>query len=62
MKKVGNATLRDYVFRHHLESQLMDSKELKDLTWKPIKSLGHLEGAVKVRLNHLGNIVYVGEF
>ena len=58
----GNATLRDYVFRHHLESQLMDSKELKDLTWKPIKSLGHLEGAVKVRLNHLGNIVYVGEF
>lgn len=58
----GNSTIRNYVFRNHLETQIVDSKELKGLTWKDIKSLGHLKKAIKVRLNHLGNIVHVGEY
>ncbi|WP_103072310.1 type II CRISPR RNA-guided endonuclease Cas9 [Aquimarina sediminis] len=58
----GNSSIRDYVFRHHLETELRDNKELKDITWKPIKSLGHLHGIVKVRLNHLGEIVQTGEY
>jgi CRISPR-associated endonuclease Csn1 len=58
----GNSSVRDYVFRHHLETELKDSKALKDITWKPIKSLGHLKGIVKVRLNHLGEIVQIGEY
>ncbi|TVZ28569.1 CRISPR-associated endonuclease Csn1 [Gillisia sp. Hel_I_86] len=58
----GNSAVRDYVFRHHLETEVNDVKELKDITWKPIKSLGHLDGIVKVRLNHLGNIVQTGEY
>lgn len=58
----GNSSVRDYVFRHHLETTLNDLKELKDVTFKSIKSLGHFDGMVKVRLNHLGQIVHVGEF
>jgi CRISPR-associated endonuclease Csn1 len=57
----GNSSVRDYVFRHHLETTLNDHKELKELTYKSIKSLGYFEGIMKVRLNHLGNIVKVGE-
>ncbi|MCE7996308.1 MAG: type II CRISPR RNA-guided endonuclease Cas9 [Roseivirga sp.] len=59
--RYGNSFVRDYVFRHHLESQINDHKNLKDISYKNIKSLGHLEGMVKVRLNHLGNIVHIGE-
>ncbi len=55
-------SVRDYVFRHHLETEVKESKELKDITWKPIKSLGYLKGIVKVRINHLGEIVNIGEY
>ncbi len=58
----GNSSVRDYVFRHHLETEITDTKETKDITFKPIKSLGHFKNVVKVRLNHLGNIVDVGEY
>ena len=58
----GNSSVRDYVFRHHLETEVKDIKDLKDLTWKSVKSLVHLREAVKVRLNHLGEIVYTGEY
>ena len=57
----GNSAVRDYVFRHHLESTFNDSNSLKDVAYKSIKSLGYFEGVIKVRLNHLGNIVKVGE-
>ena len=57
----GNSAVRDYVFRHHLESTINDSNSLKDVAYKSIKSLGYFEGVIKVRLNHLGNIVKVGE-
>ncbi len=58
----GNSAVRDYVFRHHLETTLTDTKELKDITFKNIKSLQYLENVVKVRINHLGKIVQVGEY
>lgn len=58
----GNSAVRDYVFRHHLETQLVDNNELKDLTFFNIKSLQYLKGLIKVRLNHLGKIVQVGEY
>jgi len=35
---------------------------LKDITFKNIKSLQYLENVVKVRINHLGKIVQVGEW
>lgn len=58
----GNTIVRDYVFRHHLETDVQDKKELKDVAYKSIKSLGYFENVVKVYLNHLGQIVKVGEY
>jgi len=58
----GNSSVREYVFRHHLETQLVDRKELKETTFKNIKSLPYFEGIIKVRLNHIGQIVHVGEY
>lgn len=53
---------REYVFRHHLETTLNDSKELLGCTFKRCKSLGFVNGIVKVRLNHLGQVAAVGEY
>ena len=58
----GNSAIRDYVFRHHLETQLVDKKETKDTTFIVAKSLPKLDGIAKVRINHLGQIVKVGEY
>lgn len=58
----GNSVIREYVFRHHFETTLNDKKELKDIAYKNIKSLSGLGGIVKVRINHLGKIVKVGEY
>lgn len=58
----GNASVRDYVFRHHLETTLNDSKELKDIAYKSIKSLPYFKDIVKVRINHLGQVVQIGEY
>lgn len=58
----GNNVIRDYQFRHHLESQLYNAKELQNTTYHKIKSLKDLEGLQKVRMDHLGRIVHVGEY
>lgn len=64
MSKVmyGNSTVRDYKFRHHLETTVSDVKELRDLTYKQYKSLQFLRNIIKVRINHIGEIVSVGEY
>ena len=58
----GNSPVRDYVFRHHFETSVEDKKELKDVAYKSIKSLAFLKDIVKVRINHIGQIVKVGEY
>ncbi len=58
----GSSAVREYVFRHHLETNVDEKKELKELAFKNIKSLGYFEGIIKVRINHLGDIVGVGEY
>ena len=58
---VQKLSSRDYCFRHHLETKIEDVKELQDITWKRITSLDNLKGIVKVRINHVGDIVAVGE-
>ena len=58
----GKSAVRDYVFRHHLETQLIDNKVLKDVTYRSVKSIKGIKGLTKVRINHLGNIVHVGEY
>lgn len=51
-----------YCFRHHLETELDDTPELRDVTWKRVQSTNNLKGLVKVRINHIGQIVSVGEY
>lgn len=57
VQKIGS---KDYWFRHHLETVV--TRDIKDITYKRLKSLGAIKGIVKVRLNHLGQIVSVGEY
>ena len=58
----GNSTLRDYFFRHHLETNVADIKALKDIAYKRINSLTYLKDVVKIRINHIGQIVAIEEY
>lgn len=59
--RVQKMTSKDYFFRHHLETNVDDNKELKGITWKRL-SLNGIGGIVKVRIDHIGRIVAVGEY
>ena len=58
--RVQKFTNGDYTFRHHLETLLNDNSKLKDVLWLRGSS-AMLKGTVKIRLNHIGQIVEVGE-
>ncbi|MBR1798730.1 MAG: type II CRISPR RNA-guided endonuclease Cas9 [Bacteroidales bacterium] len=60
--RVQKISSKDYWFRHHLETTVDDKKELQNITWKRITSLDNLKGIVKVRINHIGRIVNIGEY
>ena len=60
--RVQKFTTKDYVFRHHLETTVTNNDaSLRNITWKRITNLKELAHVVKVRINHLGNIVHIGE-
>ncbi len=60
--RVQKVTSKCYYFRHHLETTVGDVNELRNVTWKRIQTVDKLLGVVKVRVNHLGQIVKVGEY
>ena len=60
--RVQKLATKNYVFRHHLETNVEESKELRDTAWKRIQTISLLEGIVKVRIDHLGKIVQIGEY
>jgi CRISPR-associated endonuclease Csn1 len=60
--RVQKFSSKYYVFRHHLETKIDDNKSLKETTWKRVCALSALADLVKVRLNHIGEIVDVGEY
>jgi CRISPR-associated endonuclease Csn1 len=60
--RYGNNIIRDFKFRHHQESKLNDDKNLQGVAYRQVKSLKDLAGIVKVRIDHIGNIVSVGEY
>ena len=60
--RVQKLSTKNYMFRHHLETIVNDEKLLREVTWKNFRSLEGLDALVKVRVNHLGQIVYVGEY
>lgn len=59
--RVQKLSTGDYFFRHHLETNVECDSKLKDVTWKRC-SLKGIVGIIKVRVNHLGRIVKVGEY
>lgn len=60
--RVQSISQKDYFFRHHIEARLTDDIKLKNLTFKRIRNPLLLSGAVKVRVNHIGEIASVGEY
>ena len=60
--RVQKLASKYYVFRHHLETTVEDKKELRNMAWIRIQSLPGLEGIIKVRVNHIGRIVAIGEY
>ena len=59
--RVQKLATKDYFFRHHLETNVDTPKELSGVTYARL-SLKGIVGIVKVRINHLGQIVAVGEY
>lgn len=61
--RVQKFSYKNYVFRHHLETTIdMSSYNLRGITWTDFRSSKGLENIVKVRVNHIGQIVSVGEY
>ena len=60
--RVQKLSTGNYVFRHHLETNVNEDKTLRNTTWIRIQTTNYLKGIVKVRLNHLGNVVKEGEY
>lgn len=61
VQKFGSL-LSGFWFRHHLETTVDVNSSLKDTSYKVIQSCNNLKLIVKVRLNHLGKIVQIGEY
>lgn len=61
--RVQKFSHKNYVFRHHLETTIKDtSSKLRGITWTDFRSSKGLDAIVKVRVNHIGQIVSVGEY
>ena len=59
--RVQKFTIRDYFFRHHLETAVENNNAVKGITWLR-HGLNGIGNIVKVRINHIGQIVSVGEY
>ncbi|NDV47369.1 type II CRISPR RNA-guided endonuclease Cas9 [Paludibacter sp. 221] len=62
VQKFSKTSARDYMFRHHLETAVKDNNLLKEIAYKRISALSIFDKIVKVRVNHIGQIVWVGEY
>lgn len=60
--RVQKLASKYYVFRNHLETNVEDKKELQEIAWKRISTPNNLRSIVKVRINHIGQIVQTGEY
>ncbi|MGY5353215.1 type II CRISPR RNA-guided endonuclease Cas9 [Wenyingzhuangia sp. IMCC45533] len=56
VQKLGS---KDYTFRHHLETTVTNNVKF---TYKRIQNCEALKKIIKVRINHIGHIVQVGEY
>jgi CRISPR-associated endonuclease Csn1 len=62
VQKFGELSKSGFWFRHHLETILNNEKILKGITFIDIYSSEILKNIIKVRINHIGQIVKVGEY
>ena len=61
--RVQKFSYKNYVFRHHLESTIdLSGYNLRGITWTDFRSSKGLDQILKVRVNHIGQIVSVGEY
>ena len=60
--RVQKFGVKDYWFRQHLETIIDDRKKLNNISFKRKRTPKSLQGIIKVRINHLGKIVKVGEY
>lgn len=59
--RVQKLSTKDYSFRHHLETNVEEIKDLKTITWRR-EGLNGIQNIIKVRTNHLGEIIHIGEY
>jgi len=59
--RVQKFTTKDYFFRHHLETTVENNNTLKNNSWKR-EGLSGIKEILKVRINHIGKIVQIGEY
>ncbi len=57
--RVQKIATKNYMFRHHLETTVTNDVEF---TKRSVRSTNGVEGIVKVRIDHLGKIVQIGEY
>jgi len=66
--RVQKISTKNYMFTHHLETQaitgdiLKNKKQLSGHSYNFIQSTEPLRNIIKVRINHLGDIVQIGEY
>jgi CRISPR-associated endonuclease Csn1 len=59
--RVQKIATKDYFFRHHLETNVEGHSKLKNTTWRR-EGLAGINKIIKVRINHIGQIVKLGEY
>jgi CRISPR-associated endonuclease Csn1 len=60
--RVQKIATKNYFFRHHLETTVENNKSLSGIAYKSQLGLNRIVGILKVRMNHIGKIVYLGEY
>ncbi|SFQ02550.1 type II CRISPR RNA-guided endonuclease Cas9 [Parafilimonas terrae] len=60
--RVQKLATKNYMFRHHLETNVDEKKELVNSAYINIRSTSPLNRIIKVRINHIGQIISIGEY
>ncbi len=66
--RVQKIATKNYVFNHHLETKAVDGellktkKSLSEISYFFIQTPSKLKDIIKVRINHIGQIIKVGEY
>lgn len=59
--RVQKISTKYYVFRHHLETTVEELSVTKEIAWKREGLIG-IKDIRKIRINHLGDVINVGEY